>query len=100
MVAYLNEYENICGAVQAAIADSEVAYGIHSANVIGDFHVYWPFIEDHRTKFSDDEIWVEFEKTCREWEARANREAASDQRQLLLPVIRQLELPVPAGFSV
>lgn len=73
--AYLNEFENICGAVRAGVADFDVAYGIHSARVIIEFNVYKPFIETIRERDEDDEIWIEFECIYRNWKAKADKEA-------------------------
>ena len=75
ILAHLNEFENICGAVRAGVADFDIAYGIHSARVIIEYNVYKSFIEAIRERDNDDEIWIEFECIYRDWKVKADKEA-------------------------
>ena len=80
-IAYLNEFENVCGAVRADIADPDVAYGIHSARVITKFPVYKPFIEKLRKLQDDDEIFIEFENVYDAWLFKAAKIAERKEKK-------------------
>ena len=88
VITYLNEYENICGAVRANVADAEVAYGIHSARVIHDFRLYKPLINRLRVREEDPLIFIEFEKVHDQWAQRYAKELAQEQNAKALKGIQ------------
>lgn len=79
LIAYLNEFENICGAVRAGIADPDVAFGIHSARVLKEFVVYKPFIDKIRARDSNQEVLIEFERVFDDW----NKKVARSRQEIL-----------------
>jgi Domain of unknown function (DUF4760) len=80
VVAFLNQFENICGAVQAGVADTKVSYGIHSARVIREYPVYEPFMEAIRKLDDDDEGWIDLKKVYLDWKAKRDEEIKRRQR--------------------
>jgi hypothetical protein len=82
VVAFLNEFENICGAVHAGVADTKVSYGIHSGRVIREYPVYEPFMEAIRKREGDEEDWIVFKKVYVDWKARRDVELKRRERDL------------------
>ena len=81
VVAVLNEFENICGAVQAGVADTKVSYGIHSARVLREYPVYEPFMEAIRKRDDDEGNWIVFKKVYLDWKAKRDEEIKRKQRE-------------------
>ena len=73
VVAFLNEFENICGAVQAGVADTKVSYGIHSGRVIREYPVYEPFMEAIRNRDGEEEDWIVLQEGLRRLEGETGR---------------------------
>ena len=82
VVAFLNEFENICGAVQAGVADTKVSYGIHSGRVIREYPVYEPFMEAIRNRDGEEEDWIVFKNVYVDWKARRDAELKRREREL------------------
>ncbi len=73
--AYLDEFEEFCGAVQAGVTDREYAYTLEATRVIRTWVVFGPFIRSQRARHSLSRCYLELERLGIEWARRRESEA-------------------------
>lgn len=65
--AYLDEYEELCTAVNVGTVDEDLAFAIDSARVLKAYRVFDPFIRELRERLKNEELYVELEKVALRW---------------------------------
>ena len=78
ILAYLDEFEEFCGAVQAGVTDHEYAYTLEATRVIRTWIVFGPFIQSQRASHPFSRCYVELERLGSAWKER--REAETRQK--------------------
>jgi hypothetical protein len=77
---FLNYFENTCAAINIGHADEDLAFAVHSAEVLRTYMLFQPFIAEIRSKYNDDELYVELEKTYLRWEAIEGKKRKAQQK--------------------
>jgi Domain of unknown function (DUF4760) len=68
--AYLDEYEELCTAINVGTVDEDLAFAIDSARVEKTYRIFEAFIRELRKVADDDEIHLELEKVALRWNRR------------------------------
>ena len=71
-IAFLNDIETVCTAVEVDMVDHDVAYAANSSRVVKGWAVYEPFISRFRGYYNDEakELFCHFETIAKLWEKR------------------------------
>lgn len=79
--AYLNEYEELCAAVNVGTVDEELAFATDSARVIHAYSTFERFIAWRRELFSNNGIYLELEKLSKRWLLRKRQQDAKAKKR-------------------
>jgi len=66
----LNDYEELCSAVQVGTVSEKYAYSVDSTRVVRAYKIFKPFIELMREKKGAKDAWTDLQKVALKWEAR------------------------------
>ena len=87
---FLNYFENMCAAINVGHADEDLAFAVHSAEVLRTYMLFQPVIAEIRAVYKDDELFVELEKTCLRWKA-IEETKRKEQQQAVQRLKQKLE---------
>src|SRR5690606_22309594 len=79
--AYLDEFEEFCGAVHAGVTDTEYAYTLEATRVIRAWTVFEPYIRVQRAKHTYMRCYLELERLGVAWKQRRDEEARQKNAQ-------------------
>jgi len=69
--ALLNDLENLCAAVRAKCVDRNLAFRIHSSNVITVYDNFRVLIDRIRNEYKDPDLLVELESVALKWKSES-----------------------------
>lgn len=78
IMAYLDEFEEFCGAIHAGLLDEKYAYCLESNRVVKTWTVFKPYI-DHCRGLSNFRTYLELERVACNWQKRLEIEDAKEQ---------------------
>jgi len=81
VLAYLDEFEEFCGAVQAGVTDHEYAYTLEATRVIRTWIVFGPFIQVQRASHPFSRCYLELERLGSAWKLRREQETQQKYAQ-------------------
>ncbi|HZE57708.1 MAG TPA: hypothetical protein VE031_07625 [Chthoniobacterales bacterium] len=98
----LNDYEELCSAVEIGTLSEDVAFAVDSARLVRVYKIFKPFIEFWREEKDDREAWIGIQKLALEWETRELEFREKKQRAFakLEQHLAKLEKKVAAKRSV
>lgn len=74
LMALINDFEMTCMAIQAGVADEEVAYNAHQSRVTRGYYVYEPFVSRIRVHHENNDAFCEWEKVAERWKMRKTKD--------------------------
>lgn len=79
MLKFLNELETVATEVRAGTVDAQFAYSAHFEGVTRNYKIYERVILRFRKTYSNEDLFVEWEKLANEWAVR--REGELNERE-------------------
>lgn len=79
---YLNEFEELCAAVNAGTVDEDLAFCLDSSKTVRVYSCYALFIHELRNLRDDGTIYLELEKVATRWESRTRAEKGKIKEEL------------------
>lgn len=82
---YLDDFEVLCGAINARIVDPEYAYHLEGTRVIRAFVMFDPLICELRKENKYSRCYLELQRLGAQWKKRREEEEASDNHRKGVP---------------
>ena len=80
--AFLNDFESLGAAISVGFADSDLAYAVHAARLRRAYQVFKPYIDQYRSIYDSNDIWLELEKVALAWETKHIKSQNIQQKHL------------------